>query len=70
MSSGLTVWFAQGFDVIGRLMMVWPHATKTVGSATIANWPSLILVFVAIGLSVTTLWYTEKPQVRVDLLRG
>jgi hypothetical protein len=62
--------FSQGFNIISRLMMLWPHATKTVGGATVANMPYILLTFVAIGLSVFLLWYSELPEVRVGLLRG
>jgi hypothetical protein len=72
---GSAVWpwylmsFAQGFNVISRLMMLWPHATHTVGGASVPNWPYIILTFISLGLSVFMLWYTEKPQVRVGLIR-
>jgi hypothetical protein len=62
--------FSQGFNIISRLMMLWPHATKTVGGATVANMSYILLTFVAIGLSVFLLWYSELPEVRVGLLRG
>lgn len=62
--------FSQGLNIISRLMMLWPHATKTVGGATVANMPYILLTFVAIGLSVFLLWYSELPEVRVGLLRG
>ena len=61
--------FSQGFNIISRLMMLWPHATRTVGGATVANVPYILLTFVAIGLSALLLWYTELPEVRLGLLR-
>ena len=61
--------FSQGFNIISRLMMLWPHATRTVGGATVANMPYILLTFVAIGLSALLLWYTELPEVRLGLLR-
>ena len=62
--------FAQGFNIISRLMMLWPHATKVVGGTTVANLPYIALTFLAIGLSAFLLWYSELPEVRLGLLRG
>lgn len=62
--------FAQGFNIISRLMMMWPHATVTSAAGTVANWSYLVFTFVAMALSAWLLWYTEKPAVRVGLLHG
>ncbi len=61
--------FAQGFNIISRLMMLWSHATKTVGGAAVINTPYLALTFLAMGLSALLLWYTELPEVRLGLVR-
>jgi hypothetical protein len=61
--------FAQGFNIISRIMMLWPHATKVVGQATVLNAPYVILTFVAMALSAFLLWYTELPDVRLGLVR-
>jgi hypothetical protein len=61
--------FAQGFNIISRLMMLWAHATVTQGEAQVINWPYVVLTFVSMGLSAFFLWYFEKPAVRVGLLR-
>jgi hypothetical protein len=61
--------FSQGFNIISRLMMLWPHATRTVGGATVANVPYILLTLVAMGLSALLLWYTELPEVRLGLVR-
>jgi len=61
--------FAQGFNIISRIMMLWPHATKVVGQATVLNMPYIILTFVAMMLSAFLLWYTELPDVRLGLVR-
>ena len=72
-SSQLWPWylmsFSQGFNIISRLMMVWPHATRTVDGATVANAPYILLTLVAMGLSALLLWYTELPEVRLGLVR-
>jgi len=61
--------FAQGVNIISRIMMLWPHATKVVGQATVLNTPYVILTFVAMALSAFLLWYTELPDVRLGLVR-
>ena len=72
-SSQLWPWylmsFSQGFNIISRLMMLWPHATHTVNGVTVANVPYILLTFVAMGLSALLLWYAELPEVRLGLLR-
>jgi hypothetical protein len=60
--------FAQGFNIISRLMMVWANATVTSGAETTPNWPYVILTLLSITLSVLLLSYTEKPEVRSGLL--
>jgi len=61
--------FAQGVSIISRIMMLWPHATKVAGQATVLNTPYVILTFVAMALSAFLLWYTELPDVRLGLVR-
>jgi len=61
--------FAQGFNIISRIMMLWPHATRVAGQATVLNAPYVILTFVAMMLSAFLLWYTELPDVRLGLVR-
>jgi len=72
-SSQLWPWylmsFSQGFNIISRLMMLWPHATQTVNGVTVANLPYIFLTLVAMGLSAVLLWYAELPEVRLGLLR-
>lgn len=61
--------FAQGLNIISRLMMVWPHATKTVGGVTVLNAPYVSLTVTAMAMSAVLLWYLELPDVRIGLLR-
>jgi hypothetical protein len=60
--------FAQGFNIISRLMMLWGHATKTVGGVTVMNFPYIVLTLVAMAMSAWLLWYLELPEVRLGLL--
>jgi len=61
--------FAQGFNIISRIMMLWPHATKEAGQGPVLNAPYVILTFVAMVLSAFLLWYTELPDVRLGLVK-
>jgi hypothetical protein len=60
--------FAQGFNIISRLMMLWGHATKTAGGVTVLNLPYIALTLVAMAMSAWLLWYLELPEVRQRLL--
>ena len=60
--------FAQGFNIISRLMMLWGHATHTVGGATALNLPYIVLTLAAMAMSAWLLWYLELPEVRLGLL--
>jgi hypothetical protein len=62
--------FAQGFNIISRLMMLWGHATVTVGGATVLNLPYIALTLAAMAMSAWLLWYLELPEVRLGLLAG
>jgi hypothetical protein len=61
--------FAQGFNIISRLMMMWPHATRTVQGVSTFNVPYLTLTLVAMGASTFLLWYLELPEVRRVMVR-
>lgn len=62
--------FAQGFNIISRLMMLWPNLTRTTEQGVMANWNYVLLTLVAMGLSALLLVFFEKPAVRVSLLRA
>jgi hypothetical protein len=62
--------FAQGFNIISRLMMVWPHSATLVGKVWVFNPLYVVLSVISILMSAVILWYTELPDVRMGLLRG
>lgn len=66
----LLISFVQGFNIISRLMLVWPQASVSVGGETVLKGGYIIATLVAIALSGFMLWYTEKPAVREGLLRA
>ena len=61
--------FSQGFNIISRIMMLWPHATVTVNKVDTLNVPYIALTFLSMALSAFLLWYQELPDVRLGLVR-
>jgi len=72
---GRTLWpwhlmiFAQGFNIISRIMMMWAHATVTRAGGTVINVPYLALTLIAMAWSAFLLWYWELPDVRLGVVR-
>lgn len=66
----LLIGFAQGFNVISRLMMVWPNATVTTEAGVAVDWVYVILTIISIAVSWWLLIYTEKPEIREGLLKA
>jgi hypothetical protein len=60
--------FAQGFNIISRLMMLLPHATKNNEGVQEFNSVYVIIAVVAMLLSAFEIWYNELPEVRRNLL--
>ncbi len=61
--------FVQGFNIISRLMMLWPHATHTLNGVTTINLPYVVLTCISMACSAALLWYLELPDVRLELVR-
>ena len=59
--------FAQGFNIISRLMMLLPHATKNNEGVQYFNSAYVIIAVVAMLLSAFEIWYNELPEVRRNL---
>ncbi len=60
--------FAQGFNIISRLMMLMPHATENVGGAQVFNSDYVVLAVVSMLFSGFEIWYCELPEVHNRLL--
>ena len=60
--------FAQGVNIISRLMMLLPHATRNVGGNQVFNTGYFVIAVIAMLLSTFEIWYTELPEVRRKLL--
>lgn len=63
------VTFSQGFNLISRLLMLFPHLTMNVHGVQQINTLYVILTLIAMVMSVFMLWYVELPEVKVGLLR-
>jgi len=61
--------FAQGLNIISRLMMLMPHTTVTVGEVQTLNTPYILLTALSMLFSAFLLWYSEWPEVRLGLTR-
>jgi hypothetical protein len=61
--------FAQGFNIISRLMMLLPHAMKNVNGAQVFDTAYVVLSLSSVVISAVLLWYFELPEVRLGMLR-
>jgi hypothetical protein len=61
--------FAQGFNVIARLMMLLPRVTVTVGGVERFNGSGVLLFLLTIVFSSVYVWYAELPEVRGGMVR-
>jgi hypothetical protein len=60
--------FAQGFNIISRMMMLMPHTTFNVGGKQVLNGPYVLLAVISMVLSAFEIWYCELPEVHSRLL--
>jgi hypothetical protein len=60
--------FSQGFNIISRLMMLFPHATKSSENGSLsANTTYVLIAFGTMLFSAFEIWYSELPEVRQKL---
>ena len=60
--------FAQGVNIISRLMMLLPHTTQNNNGVQVFNGPYFLIAVIAMLLSAFEIWYNELPEVRRNLL--
>ena len=60
--------FAQGVNIISRLMMLLPHTTQNRNGVQVFNASYFFIAVIAMLLSVFEIWYNELPEVRRKLL--
>lgn len=61
--------FSHGFNVISRLMMIWPHATRMLNGEMVLNGPYVSLSCISMAASGFLLYYLELPEVRIAMIR-
>ncbi len=61
--------FAQGFNIISRMMMIFPHATVISAGKQMFNTPYVLLSLISMFLSAIFLTYLEMPEVRMTVVR-
>jgi hypothetical protein len=62
--------FAQGFNIISRLMMLLSHTTEFVGKVQRINTDYVIITVAAMLFSALEIWYVDLPEVRKSVLVG
>ncbi len=62
--------FAQGFNIISRIMMLLSHTTANRAGTQVFNTSYFLVAVVAMLLSAMEIWYNELPEVRRTLLAG
>ena len=60
--------FAQGVNIISRIMMLLPHTTVNNEGTQVFNSAYFIIAVVAMLLSAFEIWYNELPEIRRKLL--
>jgi hypothetical protein len=60
--------FAQGVNIISRIMMLLSHTTVNNGGNQVFNAPYFLVAVVSMLLSALEIWYNELPEVRRKLL--
>jgi hypothetical protein len=59
--------FSQGFNIISRMMMLFPNATTMASGSQTVNESYIIIGFIAMAASAVEIWYCELPEVRQRL---
>ncbi len=59
--------FSQGFNIISRLMMFMPHASRIVSGKVEVDGLYLILTVISVIFSTAFIYFCELPDVRMSL---
>lgn len=62
--------FAQGFNIISRLMLIMPHITMNVDGAQVFNGVYFSMTVFSIVLSAGIIWLCDLPEVKSTYLRA
>jgi hypothetical protein len=60
--------FAQGFNIISRLLMFMPRTIMNIDGVQFFNYAYISLTIVAIAISWFLLWYMEQPEIRMGVM--
>ncbi|GAP20809.1 hypothetical protein [Leptolinea tardivitalis] len=60
--------FAQGFNIISRLLMLMPHTVLNTDNGQVFNTAYIIITILSIIVSWFFLWYFEQPEIRMSVL--
>ena len=61
--------FAQGFNIISRLLTLFPHAVVNIDGKDYFNTSYMVLTVISMIFSSFMIWYSERPDVRIGMLR-
>jgi hypothetical protein len=61
--------FSQGFNIIGRIMMFFPHVTQIQNGAQILNIPYIVIGIITMLWSAFLLVFFELPEVRNKMIK-
>jgi hypothetical protein len=64
------VGFANGFNIISRLMMFFPHITINISGVQMINYAYIIISLVAMAWSTFMLWFAEIPEVKNTMIKS
>jgi hypothetical protein len=59
--------FAQGFNIISRLLMFMPRTISNIDGGQVFNYAYISLTIIAIAISWFLLWYMEQPEVKMGI---
>ena len=62
--------FAQGLNIISRLMMLLPHTTEFVNGVQRVNTGYVLITVASMLFSAFEIWYVDMPEVRKSVLAG
>jgi hypothetical protein len=62
--------FAQGFNIISRLMMFFPHITENQAGTQVLNGPYAVIGVIAMLWSALLLGFFELPEVRNIMIKN
>ncbi len=62
--------FAQGFNIISRLMLIMPHITMNVDGSQVFNGLYFAMTVISIAMSIGIIWLCDLPEVKSTYLKA